>query len=202
MDEQMQQQIIALVQGAMQGDQQAQQQVQQIMQAAQQGNEQAIQLAQMIQQVAQQLQQQQVQAAKFGAKLNYIKYLKGKCPEGYEMQYFKSGGTLCKKCVAKKKKMMEGGQTPTDPITAFKCGRKMKKDNGRNITLKSETSSKNKYGDTVTTRKWSDGTRSRRYTPEEGETIYEGRNGERGVAQQDSLERTDWRSKVVPRKNK
>lgn len=137
-EQQLQQQIVQLVQAAMQGDQQATQQIQQIMQAAQQGDQQAAQLAQMIQQVAQQMQQQQVQAAKFGAKLNYIKQLRGVCPDGYEMQYFKQGGPmgtkLCKQCVAKQKKMEEGGKAPSNPVDAFKCGRKMKKhENGGNI---------------------------------------------------------------------
>lgn len=73
------------------------------------------------------MQQQQVQAAKFGAKLNYIKHLRGNCPEGYEMQYFKSGGQLCKKCIAKQKTMQDGGELSNNPIDAFKCGSKMKK---------------------------------------------------------------------------
>lgn len=64
------------------------------------------------------------QSAKRGAKLNYIKQLRGICPEGYEMQYFKTGGTICKKCV-QKQKMQEGGDM--NPIDEFKCGRKMKK---------------------------------------------------------------------------
>lgn len=73
----------------------------------------------------QMMQQQQVQAAKFGAKLNYIKQLRGQCPEGYELQYYKDGGQLCKKCV---KKQLEAEQnSPQNPIDAFKCGRKMKK---------------------------------------------------------------------------
>lgn len=218
-EQQLQQQIVQLVQAAMQGDQQATQQIQQIMQAAQQGDQQAAQLAQMIQQVAQQIQQQQVQAAKFGAKLNYIKQLRGVCPDGYEMQYFKEGGSMgaryCKKCVAKQKKMEEGGKAPSNPIDAFKCGRKMKKKacggsveinkggtTKGGVTLKSETSSKNKYGDTVTTRKWSDGSISKKYTPEEGESVYEGRNGERSVAQQDSLWRADWKTKIAPPRKK
>lgn len=139
-EQQLQQQIIALVQAALQGDQQATQYIQQVMQAAQQGDQQAAQLAQMIQTVAQQMQQQQVQAAKFGAKLNYIKQLRGQCPDGYEMQYFKEGGSMgqparyCKKCVAKQKKMEEGGQVPSNPVDAFKCGRKMnKKENGGSV---------------------------------------------------------------------
>ncbi len=64
------------------------------------------------------------QSAKRGAKLNYIKQLRGICPEGYEMQYFNTGGTICKKC-AQKQKMQEGGDM--NPIDEFKCGRKMKK---------------------------------------------------------------------------
>lgn len=48
-------------------------------------------------------QQQQVSYAKWGAKLNYINYLRGNCPQGYEMRYFKKGGKLCKKCIAKQK---------------------------------------------------------------------------------------------------
>lgn len=72
------------------------------------------------------IQQQQVQAAKFGAKINYIKKLRGQCPDGYELQYYKSGGQLCKKCI-KKQVMQEGGDLPQDPIDQFKCGRKMKK---------------------------------------------------------------------------
>ena len=72
------------------------------------------------------LQQQQVAAKKFGGMLNYIEKLRGVCPEGYEMQFFKQGGQICKKCV-QKVKMENGGETPMNPIDAFKCGRKMKK---------------------------------------------------------------------------
>ena len=72
------------------------------------------------------IQQQQVQAAKFGAKINYIKKLRGQCPDGYDLQYYKSGGQLCKKCI-KKQVMQEGGNVPQDPIDQFKCGRKINK---------------------------------------------------------------------------
>ena len=72
------------------------------------------------------MQQQQVQAAKFGAKLNHIKKLRGQCPDGFEIQYYKSGGNLCKKCV-KKQVMQEGGDVPQNPVDQFKCGRKIKK---------------------------------------------------------------------------
>ena len=133
------QQIVQLVQAAMQGDQKAQQQIQQIQQAAQQGNQQAVQLMQMIQQIAQQLQQQQAQVARLGAKLQYINQLRGKCPEGYEMQYFKNGGKTCSKCVAKQA-MQQGGDM--DPVSAFKCGRKMKPKSACGSKIKAACGSK------------------------------------------------------------
>ena len=80
-------------------------------------------LQQAYQQFMQEMQQQQAQKAKFGAKLNYIKGLNGQCPEGTEMQYFKEGGNICKKCVAKQK----NGGKEQDSVEQFKCGRKMKK---------------------------------------------------------------------------
>lgn len=130
-EQQLQQQIVQLVQAAMQGNQQATQQIQQIIQAAQQGDQQAAQIAQMIQQVAQQMQQQQVRAARFGAKLNYIRQLKGVCPEGYKVEYYKEGGQLCKRCM---KVQQEGGEVETPKTVAekfrmesAKCGKKMKK---------------------------------------------------------------------------
>ena len=70
------------------------------------------------------MQQQQVQAAKFGAKLNYIKSLRGQCPEGYEVAYYQKGGNMCKVC---QKIKQEEVNTSNDPISQFKCGRKMNK---------------------------------------------------------------------------
>lgn len=71
--------------------------------------------------------QGQVQSAKNGAKLNYLRELKGQCPDGYELQYFKKGGQLCTQCVQKQQKMEQGGEMPSDPVEAFKCGRKVNK---------------------------------------------------------------------------
>lgn len=108
------------------------------MQAAEQGDPQAQQIAMMIQEELQNAQgqgpvppgQEGVSYTKKGAKLNYINYLRGKCPEGYEIGYFKKGGHLCKACM-KKKKMQEGAPMPepqpNDAVEAFKCGRKTKK---------------------------------------------------------------------------
>lgn len=130
MDEQkLQEQIVQLVQAAMQGNEQANQQIEKIMQAAQQGDQQATQIAQLIQQVVQSMQQQQTRMAKFGAKLNYIRQLQGKCPVGYQTEYYKAGGRICKRCA---KKNQVGGEIKTPIVNQFrtesaKCGKKMKK---------------------------------------------------------------------------
>lgn len=125
---QLQQEIIKLVQAAMQGDPQAQQQIQQIAQAAQQGDPQAMQVAQMIQQVMQQMKQ----SAKQGAKLNYLKKITNKCPEGTQLTYYKVGGQICSKCEAMqqqkpmnvmdsiKAEMFKGGGQPTKKTPAKK----------------------------------------------------------------------------------
>jgi hypothetical protein len=53
--------------------------------------------------IAQQMQQSaqptQPVTARLGAKLNYIRTIKGECPEGQKLIYFKEGGRVCKKCV-------------------------------------------------------------------------------------------------------
>ena len=86
MQQDIQQQIIQLVQAAMQGDQKATQTIQQVIQAAKQGDQQAIQLAQMIQQVMEQMKGQATMA-KWGSKLEYIKSLK-----------YAKGGKTCPSC--------------------------------------------------------------------------------------------------------
>lgn len=80
-------------------------------------------------QFVQAMQQQQVQAAKFGAKLNYIKQLNGQCPQGMEMHYFKQGGRLCKKCMQMEAQGGPVGKPKGDAITQFKAavGRNKKK---------------------------------------------------------------------------
>lgn len=111
-----QQQVIQLVQAAMQGDQKATETVNQIMQAAQQGDQQAVQLAQMIKQVVEQMKGQAT-SAKWGSKLGYIRSLK-----------YAKGGKTCPTC-------QNGGkplQTPivkksTKKIEEKACGGKAKK---------------------------------------------------------------------------
>ena len=58
--------------------------------------------------------QQKTTKAMNGTKLNYIKELKGICPEGYEVEYFAAGGHICSRCARKKQ------------IEEAKCGKKMK----------------------------------------------------------------------------
>lgn len=78
-----------------------------------------LELAQEDQDVAEFVQElQQAPAAAKGAKLNYVKELKGICPEGY----LKTGGR-CKPCEAKMK--AKGGDM--DPVKSFKANRKNKK---------------------------------------------------------------------------
>lgn len=122
-----------IIQAAQQGDKQATQIVQaaqqvmqdqnamqQVQQAAQQGDQQALLILAVI------MAGQSSQMARFGAKLNYIKFLRGQCPEGYEMQYFKNGGKAgCKKC--QKAQRAKSGRKFNDPVEEFKCGRKMKR---------------------------------------------------------------------------
>lgn len=65
------------------------------------------------------------QMARLGAKLQYYKSLKGSCPEGQEMVFFKEGGRICKACQGKK--MEDGGQTPKkkkNAVEEFKSKRK------------------------------------------------------------------------------
>nr|DAG52702.1 MAG TPA: hypothetical protein [Caudoviricetes sp.] len=76
---------------------------------------------------------EQVPAAAKGAKLNYIKSLRGQCPDGFEMQYFKKGGVMCSQCIkkAQAQKATTKAEKGTKVVQDFKadmkkCGGKMK----------------------------------------------------------------------------
>lgn len=113
--------LAAFVKGDERQKQQAKQIVEQLMQKNPQGfyqmlsvlesegDENASYIKQMI--------DNQTRQAKHGAKLNYIKELKGICPEGY----LKTGGR-CKPCEAKMK-----ANGDMDPVKSFKAGRKCKR---------------------------------------------------------------------------
>lgn len=133
--QEIEQQAIALVQAAMQGDQQANQTIQQIMQAAQQGDQQALQVAQLLQAIIQKMQGSR--KARLGAKLNYFKQT-NECPEGQEVVYFKKGGEICKVCQGRK--MQNGGKS--NPVSDFKKKREqeqLKKNYQKNPATKGKS---------------------------------------------------------------
>lgn len=76
------------------------------------GNPQAEEQAmtQFLQEMQAQQGEAQAQAARHGAKLKYIKDLKGTCPDGTHLEYYKAGGRLCKKCM----KNQDGGEVEED----------------------------------------------------------------------------------------
>jgi len=122
---------MALIQAAQSGDQKAIQAIQQIKQQADQGDQQAAALMEAMTAIAQQMQQSaqptQPVTARLGAKLNYIRTIKGECPEGQKLVYFKEGGRVCKKCVeaAGGAKVKDGKKEIADFKKA--CGGKTKK---------------------------------------------------------------------------
>lgn len=151
-----------------------------------------------------------VSYAKNGAKIRYIDYLRGKCPEGYEVGYFQKGGHLCKQCIKKQQEIIdESYAEPQNAIEAFKCGRQIRKrkcEQGSSIEM-SKCGSKTKKpkaadGTKINSRKglngtpytrkkqdnynWTDtkkdsqGRTSVRTVTEDG-TWYTGRNGRSGM---------------------
>lgn len=111
-----------------------------IMQAVQQYAQQSgMQPQQAMQQLIQMGQQAQTQSAKKGAKLQYLKYLTGICPEGTEVSYHKVGGVLCKKCVQK-------------DIEAKKCGGKAKPKKKINISCNGSAITKHQKGGALWTK--------------------------------------------------
>lgn len=72
-------------------------------------------------------QQAQAQKAEKGAKLNYIKSLKGQCPDGEELVYFKKGGMIDCGCQKKEKGGEVKQSKKANAIEEFKKGRKSKK---------------------------------------------------------------------------
>lgn len=62
-----------------------------------------------------------ITTARNGAKLNFIKRLKGNCPEGQELVYYRAGGRICKACMGKM--MANGGKSQEkelSPVDSFK----------------------------------------------------------------------------------
>lgn len=135
------------------------------------------------------IEAQKTISAKLGAKLNYIKQLRGECPEGYEVEKYLAGG-----CVACRKKMKEGASV-VERFKSEKCGGKMKKKVTKaqkgGVTEKSYMD--NKKGEKVTVRTYKGRTFEKREDLDGAGTSYKGYNGKRSVVpageKPDSLER-------------
>lgn len=127
--------------------------------------------------------------AKLGAKLDYIRKIKGLCAEDEELVYMKKGGRMCPACEKKKKAMKAEEGEKLDPVKKFKCGRKVKKaEPGAKFTQKTKT---DKYGNTTHTRTYP-GHKPVSYTVSEdgeGEGYYSDHKGRSRVEDQDSLGR-------------
>lgn len=129
---------------------------------------------------------------RLGGHLNYLKQIKGACPDGEETYYFKEGGSVkrgCKPCMEKAKKGAKFDNEDTDPVKKFKCGRKVKKaEPGAKFTQKTKT---DKYGNTTYTRTYP-GHKPVSYTVSEdgeGQGYYSDHKGRSRVEDQDSLGR-------------
>lgn len=62
--------------------------------------------------------------AKLGAKLDYIRKIKGLCPEGEELVYMKQGGRVCPVCQKKAEKAQDGKKLKKNAVENFKDNRK------------------------------------------------------------------------------
>lgn len=128
--------------------------------------------------------------AKLGAKLNYIRQIKGLCQEDEELIYMKKGGRVCPVCEKKKKAMKAEEGEKLDPIKKFKCGRKVKKaENGTNTKKFIQKTEKDKYGNIKHTRTFPGYKPVSYTTSEEGEGYYSNHKGQARVEDQDSLSR-------------
>lgn len=147
------------------------------------------------------MESKQATYAKLGAKLNYIKQLRGECPEGYEIEKYLAGG-----CVACRKKMKEGASV-VERFKSEKCGGKMKKTKKAQTggKVKETTAIDNKTGERVTTRTYKGRTFERREDLDGAGTAYKGYNGKRSVVlpgeKPDSLEKA-WYKNAEAKKSK
>lgn len=88
--------------------------------------------------------------ARLGAKLEYYKKLKGVCPEGEELVYFKQGGRICKAC----QKAQKGTKVTkkANEVNKFKAGRAQYKKDMKSARDEAsrDSISINKYNDQET----------------------------------------------------
>lgn len=98
---------------------------------------------QALQALVQQGQQMMKQSAALGAKLNYLKQLRGKCPEGQTIEYHKVGGKMCAKCGGAIKREQNGGKQKMSTMDGIKKSMKSKKQKSW-ADMKAKVKSKNK----------------------------------------------------------
>ena len=112
--------------------------------------------------------------ARLGSKLNYIQKLNNKCPEGYEIEYYRAGGELCSRCrqgaipMAAKK---NGGVAKDIKAEMAKCGCKAKKKKAENGAIL------DKCGGKAKKKKMQDGGKSNYDTKKVAENIKKHLNG-------------------------
>lgn len=112
--------------------------------------------------------------ARLGSKLNYIQKLNNKCPEGYEIEYYRAGGELCSRCrqgaipMAAKK---NGGVAKDIKAEIAKCGCKAKKKKAENGAIL------DKCGGKAKKKKMQDGGKSNYDTKKVAENIKKHLNG-------------------------
>ena len=112
--------------------------------------------------------------ARLGSKLNYIQKLNNKCPEGYEIEYYRAGGELCSRCrqgaipMAAKK---NGGVAKDIKAEIAKCGCKAKKKKAENGAIL------DKCGGKAKKKKMQDGGKSNYDTKKVAENIKKHING-------------------------
>lgn len=130
------------------------------------------------------MEAQNITSAKLGAKLNYIKQLRGECPEGYEIEKYLAGG-----CVACRKKMKEGASV-VERFKSEKCGGKMKKkvtkaSGGNKIPKKNRVTERSYIDDdrqeVVTVRTYNGRTFEKRDDMDGAGSMYKGYNGKRSA---------------------
>ena len=113
--------------------------------------------------------------ARLGSKLNYIQKLNNKCPEGYEIEYYRAGGELCSRCKQKGAIPMtakkNGGVAKDIKAEIAKCGCKAKKKKAENGTVL------DKCGGKAKKKKMQDGGKSNYDTKKVAENIKKHLNG-------------------------
>ena len=135
---------------------------QQLMQLKQQDPQQYNQLVQLGQQ---QMQQRGTRAAKLGAKLDYLNYLKGNCPEGTEKIYLAKGGCMCSQ--KKIEKADNGTNLKKNAVSKFKEDRQKINPND---TINTKFGPRDLNGKTKYS-KWNP--KKENYTPEERHRVLE-----------------------------